>query len=50
MSAEGASRCHCDDTPKNLLPSIEMGEVPEDWKKSNVTAVSKKDKKEDLGN
>ena len=30
--------------------SWEMGEVPEDWKKANVTPVFKKGKKEDPGN
>ena len=27
-----------------------MGEVPEDWKKANVTSIFKKGKSEDLGN
>ncbi|KFV09803.1 RNA-directed DNA polymerase from mobile element jockey, partial [Pterocles gutturalis] len=30
--------------------SWEMGEVPEDWRKANITPVFKKGKKEDLGN
>ncbi|GAB0187551.1 mitochondrial enolase superfamily member 1 [Grus japonensis] len=30
--------------------SWRTGEVPEDWRKANVTLVFKKDKKEDLGN
>ncbi|KGL83727.1 RNA-directed DNA polymerase from mobile element jockey, partial [Tinamus guttatus] len=30
--------------------SRRMGEVPEDWKKANVTPVFKKGKKEDPGN
>ncbi|KFP27790.1 RNA-directed DNA polymerase from mobile element jockey, partial [Colius striatus] len=30
--------------------SWRTGEVPEDWKKANVTPVFKKGKKEDLGN
>lgn len=30
--------------------SWRMGEIPEDWKKANVTSVFKQDKKEEPGN
>lgn len=49
MRAEGAGLYHCN-TTLNCLLVLETREVPEDWKRVNVTPNSKKDKKKDPGN
>ncbi|PKU40435.1 rna-directed dna polymerase from mobile element jockey-like [Limosa lapponica baueri] len=36
--------------PEGMHPSWRTGEVPEDWRKANITPVYKKGKKEDPGN
>lgn len=50
MRAGGAGLYHCKTTLNYLLIVLETEEVPEDWKRVNVTPNSKKDKKEDPGN
>ena len=39
-----------ENTPKHSERAWQSGEVPEEYKKANVTSVFKKSKKEDAGN
>jgi len=48
-SAEGAGRSDCQTTVYHLWKMLENGDVPEDWRKDNVTPVFEKDKKEEPG-
>jgi len=49
MSAGGAGRCHCKATI-SFHGLWQLGEMPEDWRKANVTSIFKHDNKEDPGN
>lgn len=46
MSTEGAGPCHCEASVYLFGKLWAVREVPEDWKKANVTPVFKKGKKE----
>lgn len=47
MVLMGAGRCDCEATLPHCLIMI-LGEMPEDWKKANVTLIFRKSKKKNL--
>lgn len=49
MNVKGNSRYDCETTLQSAQ-SLQLGQVPKDWRKTNVTSIYKKGKKNDPGN